>query len=94
MRTIWKFPLALVGEMQPVVTPGQPTVVHFARQGDALCLWAEVDDAEPELATEFLIVGTGHPIPEAYRYVATTIDGGFLWHLYRTPGSYSPSCYA
>ena len=34
---------------------------------------------------ELLIVGTGHLVPDGAEHVGSTVDGPFVWHVYRMP---------
>lgn len=49
-----------------------------------LCLWMEVDEDAERVPFEFVVVGTGHGIPEHSKYVGSTFDGDFVWHVYMT----------
>jgi hypothetical protein len=61
--------------------------LHFGMQGQPT-LWAEVAvDMQPDLpnhAAQYAIIGTGSAVPQGWRYVGTTFDSGFVWHLYET----------
>lgn len=50
--------------------------------------WTEFDDDPevPKLRRWFVVLGTGHPIPEGARHVGTgaRTDEGLVWHLYAT----------
>ncbi|QUW18859.1 hypothetical protein [Agrococcus sp. Marseille-Q4369] len=85
MRAIWKYQASL--RTEPVKTfemPAVANVKHVGMQAGLVTLWVEVDGS-PVLGTEertFMIVGTGHPIPDGTVYVGTTQDGGLVWHVY------------
>ena len=56
-------------------------------------LWLEVDtEALAPRDTTYVIVGTGHRVPDGATHVgsAKTIDGAFVWHVYRL-GEETPS---
>ncbi|NEA61356.1 hypothetical protein [Streptomyces sp. SID12488] len=60
------------------VAENAPHVVDF---------WAEGSLEEPGTARTFLVVGTGHPIPDGARHRGTTprTPDGMVWHLYELP---------
>ena len=83
MRTIFKYPLDLGGSWpQVIATSGTPVFRHFDMQGDTPCVWAEVDPNAAVEETKVVIVGTGHSIPDGFRYFGTAMHGQFVWHLY------------
>lgn len=51
-----------------------PTVVEF---------WARYSDDSPAVFRRFLVVGTGHPLPDNARYHGTAVapGGHLVWHL-------------
>lgn len=56
-------------------------VVHVERTGpQELTVWFERDPAGRPWT--YRTYGTGHPIPQGARHVASVIDGWFVWHLY------------
>lgn len=76
----------VTGEVCKVATqswvPGKVPVVEF---------WAENTDPAPDgtlLQRTFLIVGTGHPIPDGAQWRGTTDrdSAGLVWHLYEMTG--------
>ena len=58
-------------------------VLHVGNQGGVLCLWVLVDPDQPERAREFLICGTGHPVPSGtHPYLGSAIVSPFVWHVF------------
>jgi hypothetical protein len=59
----------------PVAVAGTDYVVEF---------WAETNPNRPPTERAFLVVGTGHPIPDDAIYVGTAprTPHGLVWHLY------------
>ena len=51
----------------------QPRVVSF---------WVELEPENEVIPCYFVIIGTGHPVPDDCGYVGTILDGPFVWHLY------------
>jgi len=45
-------------------------------------VWIEVETPVSDLQT-VQVIGTGQPIPDGAEHLATTLDGSFVWHLYR-----------
>lgn len=44
---------------------------------------ADWNPAEYEPQTQKVqIVGTGQPVPDAWRWLRSYVDGGLVWHLY------------
>jgi len=59
--------------------------VHVGATDDQVVeFWAEDSDDAPTVERTFLVVGTGHPIPEGARYIGTCprTPLGLVWHLY------------
>lgn len=84
--TIWKFPLTLVNGPQLIQMPMDAVVRRVAMQGDSPCVWAEVDPESDRLTREFVVVGTGHRLPQGlFRYVGSCDHGVFVWHVYMNP---------
>lgn len=81
MRTIHKFPVRLGGP-SAIQLPITARVVSFAEQNGGLFIWAELDTSEPRASREFIIVGTGHPIPADAAHRGTCAQAPFIWHLY------------
>ena len=86
MITIWKFPLATVGE-QVISIPHGFNILTVREQNNAPVLWASVDDRETSKANiKILTYGTGAPIPQGQEgvYVGTYMldDGEFVGHVF------------
>ncbi len=82
MKAIWKYPLPLGGAVieMPAYTLAKVGLDPEGR----LCVWVLHGDTEGEkLKKEFIVVGTGHPIPErAYIWLGTVTQGEFVWHIW------------
>jgi hypothetical protein len=94
--TIFKFPL----DFNPVTEPGQTRhiavitasqtgkILSLQVQGDAVCLWIEVDVEKTASREErrFELFGTGWVIrpSEGHRrlYIGTVQINGFVWHVF------------
>lgn len=77
MKTVYKYRTEGQVEM-----PLDAKLLHFDIQGHVLWVWAEVDPTKPKGLRILAIVGTGCPVSEGLKYVATAQQGAFVWHLY------------
>lgn len=87
-KTIWKYPLLLIGE-QAIQMPKGAEILCAQAQRNHLCLWALVDPAAKKDERLIVIHGTGYPVPEVHnaykrQYIGTAqMDGGSLvWHVF------------
>jgi hypothetical protein len=82
MRSIWKFKLRPYADvMMPI--GAKPLSVHG--QSDEICLWAEVNTEANHEARRFVIVGTGHQIPQdAGAFIGSALldDGRYVFHVF------------
>ena len=96
MKSIWKFPLDVVGR-QTVSVPKGAKFLSAAMQGDTLCAWAEVKTSAEHVEIPIFIFGTGHSIPrvlagpndtiilaEDLKFLATAHHPRLqlVWHIY------------
>jgi len=81
MRTIHKFPLFRIGQVNEVEMARDAIPRRVAMQDGVLCMWAEVDTDTPKKTRRFSVVGTGRPIHENGSYIGTCDDGPFVWHV-------------
>jgi hypothetical protein len=86
MKTIYKFPLVIIGK-QFVELPKGARIIHIGLDPSGKAsLWAEVDTTEPKILRVVRIVGTGHSLPEApAKHVGSFIDGDTVLHVYIYP---------
>jgi hypothetical protein len=85
MKTVWKFPL---DARTTVKAPGLGPTLLVSSQGHYWYAWCEVDTDKPEYGREFIVVGTGHPMPddnEGFIHAGSWQDGLFVWHAYQRP---------
>lgn len=84
-KTIWKYPLRLVGE-QAIQMPKGAEILCAQVQGEgAICVWALVDPKVEKEERMIVIYGTGHPVTDLHcKYIGTVqMDGGSLiWHVF------------
>ena len=83
MRTIHNYPL-YVGKSIECWLPAGAKVLKVDRQGQALCLWAEIEDSAPFERRLFSVFGTGHAMPDhvPLTFIDTVFDGSYVWHVY------------
>ncbi len=63
----------------PVASSAAPRGSH----GWAVEFWCEHTEGAPPSRRTFQVFGTGHPLPEDARWVATCVrESGLVWHLY------------
>lgn len=89
MRTMWRYEVKInmVGDdSQPkeVMLTDDPVQFEPLPLSRGVGFWAEHNSDKPERLRKFIIVGTGHPIPEGAVYVGTPprTEHGLVWHLY------------
>ena len=88
MKTIWKYKLEVM-DRQQITMPEAAEIIHVAAVQDELCVWVKVDPMRPPETRTFVIVGTGHPIPDDVEHrhaVGTAVfelkHGPFVWHVF------------
>jgi len=86
VRTIWKF--VLNPNDLKLRIPAGAKILTAREQGDAVCIWAEVNPtAEPE-ERMFEVFGTGHDMPfepsveRTYIGTAMLNGGALVFHVY------------
>ncbi len=84
-RSIYRFvvpiddhPSTFEGQFASATVTALPSREAF----DQVDIWLEVAGDAPESRRTFLIVGTGHEVPDGYRWVATVPGAmGLIWHV-------------
>jgi hypothetical protein len=85
MKTIWKFPVEVVGDYFVVPMPSGSAVLSMQLQNDKPVMWALVDDAAPRVNRRFVVYGTGHPVRSGLgRFIGTfqSLGGRLVFHLF------------
>lgn len=84
-QVVYKYPVPLQDEFD-LELPKTAELLHFAAQGDDLCLWARVWLGETETITRrFRLAGTGHILESPpIRDLGTVLleDGKLVLHLF------------
>lgn len=84
---IWKYPLEVI-DLQIIAVPLGAKILTVQMQGDTCCLWALVDETEPEshkVIKHIAIYGTGNPLPDdTGTYIATfqMMGGSQVFHAF------------
>lgn len=80
-KQVWKFPI--LRDRQIEMPEGADIITLMVQDGTA-CIWAIVDTEAPKVKRTFLVVGTGHDIPENCLgwYWGSWQSGPFVWHLF------------
>lgn len=85
MMTVYKYEIPM-GDLFSVPMPAGAQILKFAKQHDALCIWAIVDTAAELETRVFRLAGTGHEIDNAssLSYIDTVLlsDGALVFHLF------------
>ena len=65
--------------------PEGAEILTVARQGNCTCLWALVDSEAPLCVRTFVMIGTGHEIPESnLTFIGSVqyIEGAIVMHVF------------
>jgi hypothetical protein len=92
-KQVWKYPITPT-ERQSLKMPDGAEILDVQVQRGSTCLWALVDGERPKVTRHFVMVGTGHEIPEqdygVWRvYVGTfqLAGGDLVFHLFEDVAS-------
>lgn len=88
MKTIYKYRLALHADgPQLFQLPDGATVlsVGICPLGQ-LAMWIYVDMSKACTQREFVVVGTGHPVPDGLEFIGTVVSDPFVWHILEIVG--------
>lgn len=85
-KTIWKFQISNTGVFK-IGMPKNSKILCVQTQFDDTFIWAIVTPENEIEQREFLVVGTGHILPETQKnkeYIGTfqQLDGSLVWHLF------------
>lgn len=92
MRTIFKYEFTIDDDFR-LDLPADATIVHVAAIPTSKArahLWAEVETDAPVEHRRFHVRGTGHPIPEDARHLATWLAPPYVWHLFEPAPDSNP----
>lgn len=79
-KVIYKYKI----EDSRAALPVGAKILSIQLQNESLCLWAEIDPKAKFEIRKFVILGTGHPIPDdvTLSYLATIQLYNYVWHIY------------
>ena len=81
MKAIYKYPLNLSNNPIAMIKGAEILTVNL--QNDTATLWALIDPYEGLEESRLIVIrGTGHPIEDNAKYIATYVDGPFVWHIF------------
>lgn len=91
-RVVYKYEIPIDDAWHGLALPESAQILHAACQHPyAVAVWAQVDPAEQDTRVHRLrIFGTGQPIPSGAQWIATTLAGPLVWHLYEFTGDADP----
>lgn len=81
MRTIWKYSLEDGYSELWLSQTAQVVEVGLDPSG-AWSLWALHFTTDPVDRRTFRVFGTGHEVPDGWKYVGTFHEPGFVWHVF------------
>ncbi len=82
-NTIWKAVLEQK-DVQEIDVPENATLITAREQNNELCVWFICNPDYPMTKRKIAIVGTGHPVPDASRYIGSghLLDGCLVFHVF------------
>lgn len=85
MRSVHKHPFSHLSQPLQVQCSRLAKVVLVDTQGGVPTVWIddERDEAIHTMRRNFMVIGTGHPIPDGATHVGSLMQGAFVWHVYQ-----------
>lgn len=86
-RTVWKYTWPLPSDRASFDMPRDAEVLHVHEQNGTVCLWARVVVGRAIKRRDFILCGTGHPVPPLdFPYIGTAHlnDGQLVLHVFET----------
>lgn len=80
-KVVYKYDLPIDDEWH-ALPMGNIVHVGSAVNGVSIRVWIEQRPLESH-ALQYRVFGTGHAIEDFHEHVGTTLDGRFVWHIYR-----------
>lgn len=82
MRKVFRYEVPVDDNWHKVSLTSAP--VYVAGDVNTVEFWAESLDNVPATDMYFIVVGTGHVVPNGARYVGTCprLPNGIVWHLF------------
>ncbi len=100
MKEVWKYPVPFPKTEFTVYMPAGAEVLTMKVQSgpddlfdsaDRLVMWTLVDPKAVPIGYDFVLVGTGNPIPDEIdwtQHIDSVITGDFVWHLFEKRATY------
>lgn len=93
--TIWRYdfpPQAGAADYElEMPASAQPIRVDRSDRGGLAVMWFLLNmqnaPGEEKVTRTFRIFGTGHEIPPGYRYLGSTPEAAFIWHVFEFEGT-------
>jgi len=88
MRTVYKYIVPVNDDVTEIdapigLVPVHAELVGTEMGGRAFLLWMDVETERAMKKHKFCVTGTGHPVGENFRHVASSTRGvPFVWHLW------------
>lgn len=82
MRRAYKYPIPHTNPKFSVILPEGWKFMRVNFQGPELMMWAEVEPDAKKDVVHFQCFGTGHDIPDGFKYLTSFDQGPFVYHLY------------
>jgi hypothetical protein len=79
--TIYKYPFN-IGDTVILRLPAGAEVIKWDVQNGVPYVWAKVNPDNPWQDQRFQLRGTGHPLGEVGKHLATFFHGPFVWHVF------------
>lgn len=89
MQCIFKTSLVVDTEDAIYPLPLNSTIIRVEYQESVgPCIWYIFDTKDEEKLTDrvFRIIGTGHVIPDEYKYIGSFLMHIFVWHVFEKKG--------
>lgn len=81
-KTIWKFEVPVEDDASVLMPRGAVVLDVKAKYSSALEVWAIVDPDEDREPRRFSIRGTGHPLGQVGKHLATVRSNALVWHVF------------
>jgi len=84
MRTIHKYELSIIDDIQEFNLTNSYSINHFGEQDGKLMMWADIRTESVDHLTKIQVIGTGHDIGEyrASHLQTVQMSNGLVWHIY------------
>ncbi len=89
-RTIYKYDLTIGTLGEAHLLSAGAKILAFGNQRETCVIWAEIDPDAPKVRRQFVVYGTGHPMPDnpgIYIGTALFAGGALVLHAYEVEAS-------